>query len=79
MNDEAAEFILASVAVVLADVDDDALYRFALKFIPAVIREQLTCQADVEALVLECCPGHPDEAREVAALIDQMVAMERDR
>lgn len=79
MTDEASEFILASAAVVLQGVDDDALLRFAAKFIPAVFREELASSADVERLTLECIPDHPEEAKEIAGLIDQLVALERDR
>lgn len=75
--DAAFDFILASIATVLQGVADDGLARFAEVFLPAAYGERLTCSADIELLVRETFPGHPAEAREVAVLADQLVALAR--
>ncbi len=77
MSAEAFDFALASIVVVLQGVDDEGLTRFAAAFEPAAFGGKLASESGVEALVNECLPGHPDEAREVAVLVDQLVSLAR--
>ena len=73
----ALDFVTASLAVVLQDIDPDGVFKFAARFIPAVFAGHVMDARDVEVLALELFPGHREAAREIAALTDEMVALVR--
>lgn len=72
----AADFIMAAVAVILRDVGgEDALLRFASRFVPEALAGRLESIEDIEVLVLEAIPEHREEAREVAALLERLAVL----
>ena len=73
----AKDFIVASLGVVLAGIGDDATNTFADAFADAVAGGAITCWEDTAALVGAVLRATPDEAVEVALLVDQLVSLAR--
>lgn len=75
--DAALDFVTATLVTVLQDLDQDAVFTFAAKFIPAVFAGRVECAQDVEALARGLFPDHPEACREIAGLTDRMVSLVR--
>lgn len=73
----ALDFTTAALAVVLQDIDPEGVFTFALAFIPAAFSGRFECAADIEDLARSVFPDDPAACREIAGLLDQMIALVR--